>query len=107
MLVTGHIIDIEYLEQETRRGLVPLTRVWIEDRHDAPNQPATPPTLWALDYSTTGARQWEDIITAAFTTGDRVIAEADDHLATARSDVDPQRAYITARGHDLARAARR
>ena len=107
MLVTGHIIDIEPLEQETRRGLVSLTRVWLEDRHDAPNQPATPPTLWALDYPTTAARDWETIIAAAFAIGDRVLAHVDDHLATARLITDPGRAYITTRGHDLARSPRR
>lgn len=101
MNVDGTITNIETYDQETRRGWVTITRVWLEDHHDRPGEPKSPPTLWALDYADTRTHNWADLIADAFSVGDRVLAEVDEHLATERSAHQPDRAYITTRGNDL------
>lgn len=107
MNVDGTITDIETYDQETRRGWVTITRVWLEDHHDRPGEPKSPPTLWALDYANTRSHDWAELIADAFRPGDRVLADVDEHLATGRAADQPSRAYIATRGIDLTHSNKR
>ena len=107
MLVRGHIDHVHTIDIDSRRGPVSLTSVWLVDHHD--HVPATkqPPTLYEVQFLNDKTHDWAHAITSRFHEGDRVLALVRDDVetATATSIDGDQRAYIKARGIDLALSA--
>lgn len=104
MIVRGHIDHIFATDIETRRGPVTLTSVWIVDRHDYITTTQQEPTMFEVQFLDDKTHSWETVLTERFNDGDRVIAVIrDDVEAAASSDqAGATRAYIKARGLDLA-----
>lgn len=104
MMIAGHIDHIFATDLETRRGTVTLTSVWIVDRHDYLSPTKQSPTMYEVQFLDDKNHSWEAAITDRFDDGDRVLAIVKDDLETATSTDESGtiRAYIKARGLDLA-----
>lgn len=106
MLVRGHISHIHFTELETKRGPTTLTSVWIVDHHDYITSTKQSSTLHEVQFLDDKQHRWSEALDS-FADGDRVLAVVRDDIEidSSRSVDGEIRAYIKARGLDLARSA--
>lgn len=107
MLIRGHIDHVHSADIESRRGPVTLTSVWLVDHHDHVPVTKQPPTLYEVQFVDDKTTDWASTIASRFNDGDRVLAVVRDDIetATSTSAAGDIRAYIKARGLDLALSA--